>query len=106
MVAGLLIRRRPELLLLARSGVRMMNLFHRVHAAVCFGEEAFHIEAIFGTEGHADTQSDQIASANVTPGSDSCLVEPLGFFLRRLRSQAGSGNHELVPAHAGNVVVT
>jgi hypothetical protein len=52
--------------------------------------KALHIEAVFGTEGHADAKRDQIAAAHVASGLDGSLIQTIGLFLGGLGVRPGA----------------
>ena len=56
-------------ILAAHGSFGMMNLLHGVHAAVGFGQEAFHVESIFRTKRRAHAQGDQVAAADMASGT-------------------------------------
>src|SRR5436305_12781641 len=90
----------PEMfvILLARGGFGMMDLLHRIHAAVGFCQQAFHVGAIFRTEGHADAERDDVASADMPSGLDRGLVQAIGLVFGSLVNETWSSNHERVHA--------
>jgi len=45
--------------------LRMVGLLNRVHPPVRFGEQCFHVVAVFWTEGRSHAQADHVFSAGV-----------------------------------------
>src|SRR5437899_1228767 len=87
------------------SGFGVVNLFHGVHAAVGFGEQALDVETILRTECRAYAQGNQVAAGNFPARLDGQLIQAAGLFAGSLRTHPRSNDHEFISAHASNIIV-
>jgi hypothetical protein len=88
----------------SRTGV--VKLFHRVHAAIGFGEQVFYVVAIVGAKCGSNAKANQIAAADQPAGVDCQFMQTAGLFTGCFRVEAGSDDDEFIATHAGNLVVT
>src|SRR5579863_10648708 len=60
-----------------RAGARLklcvMDLLHGIHATVSFGEQCFHVIAVFGAEGRAHAQGDDVTTTRMPSCFNCCL---------------------------------
>src|ERR1700687_5616101 len=89
----------------AANRLRVVNLFHGVHAAVGFGEQTLDVETILRTECRAHAQGNQIAAGNFPARFDGELIQTAGLFAGRFRAHPRSDDHEFISAHPGDIVV-
>ena len=83
----------------------MVNLLHGIHAAVRFGKQTLHVEAILRAERRADAQRNQVTTGNLATRFDSDLIKMAGLFDAGLELEARTNHDELISAHAGDIVV-
>ncbi len=83
----------------------MVDGFDGVHAAIGFGEESFCVEAIFGVEGRAHAEREEVSAADLAACFLGEVAEEEGSFFDGIGGDVGGYDDELVASHAGGVIV-
>ena len=90
----------------AWNHLEFLLLLGQVHAPVRFAQQAVGIDAVLGKYGMADAEAKRrIVPADELPGLGRDGLQALDLLRDLIALQAGKHQHELIAAHAGDIVV-